>query len=362
MSSEAQQSKWQNFCQEKLTQIKPILQELGFALDKTQVHIAGERYISSSHKLVLVGSRIKDQGKVIIKVSVDDEGTTEIERERKCRQLLDQIDFAYHVFFSPAEILFTKQNGFTFLISEFIEQEKAFLERDIKEQFFLALRAFEGQEGAHATTYEHRALISKAFARYQASDYIKNVAQYEQDINLLFPDEQLKKLLTQSKEYLAKHKHIIDLYGDFLVHWDLVPHNIRVCEQKIYLLDHSSLRFGNKYESWARFINFMSLHNPSLEKMLLDYVKNNRRAHELLALKLMRIFRLIEIIWHYAHTLSKAEGNLLLLNKKRLTFWSQVLRAVYQDSFVSETIIKQYQEERDNLRSADELERQKGLH
>ena len=44
----------------------------------------------------------------------------------------------------------------------------------------------------------------------------------------------------------------------------------------MYLLDHSSLRFGNKYEGWARFRNFTTFYNRPLEEALLLYMRNNR--------------------------------------------------------------------------------------
>jgi len=122
------------------------------------------------------------------------------------------------------------------------------------------------------------------------------------------------------------------------------------------------LRFGNKYESWARFINFMTLYNQPLEQVLLDYVKDNRGQSEYLTLRLMRVFRLVEIIWYYASTLANAVGNLHTLNQKRIIFWTKVLESVLADQPVNRNIVEEYQRIRDSLRSPEEKERQKKLH
>jgi hypothetical protein len=349
------QKSWQNYRDQELTKVTPIITGLGFELDKEQVHIAGERYLSGGQKLVLTGRRKSDGQKVIIKVSGQTEGQSEINNEKKCRDILDKVNFAYHAFFSPTEILFTETSGQTILITKFIDQTKTFLERDIKEQFFLALKAFEMQEGLQATTYEHNRDIAKVFGIWDADDYINKFDKYRQTLDK-------NDLFEQAGKFLEDNKDIINLYSDFLTHWDLVPHNLRVSGHDIYLLDHSSLRLGNKYESWARFINFMSLHNPALEKLLINYVRDNRPASEYVSLRLMRVFRLIELIWHYSSTLDKADPVLKDLNQKRIVFWTEILRATLADRQIEASIITEYQKNRDRLRSNEENERQKKLH
>lgn len=196
-----------------------------------------------------------------------------------------------------------------------------------------------------------------------ASDYIKKFVKYKDRIFSLFPsDNNLKKVLTEAQKTLEKNSSTINLYSDFLTHWDFVPHNIRIKDGNIYLLDHSSIRFGNKHESWARFINFMILYNRTLEKNLLKYLRDNRSKEEILSLKLMRIFRLSEILSFYANTLSKAEGDLLILNQKRFEFWTYVLESVIHNREISDEIVDAYKHDRDKLRSKEENIRQKGLH
>ncbi len=354
---------WADYCQSEIESLKPILQDLGFVLEEEQVHISGERYVSGEKKLVLVARRLKDNLRVIIKVSSDKKGVSEIKHERASRQMLAKIKFAYHVFFTPEEILYQEIDDRIIFITKYIEQDCQFLERDTKEQFFLALKGLEVQEGVQVTTYEHAHDVSQYFGVWQASDYLQKFSEYQQAIQKLLADNQAAlAFFDQAKLFLEKNKKTIDLYTGFLTHWDFVPHNLRINKNNIYLLDHSSLRFGSKHESWARFINFMCLYNPDLVKYLLFYIKKNRPASESLSLQAMRVFRLSEIIWHYANTLERADGDLLLLNKERINFWSQLLSAVLKDKELDLAVIDQYKNKRDSLRSPEERKRQEKLH
>jgi thiamine kinase-like enzyme len=161
---------------------------------------------------------------------------------------------------------------------------------------------------------------------------------------------------------LLKNHSRIDQYGNFLTHTDFVPHNFRIKDGTLYLLDFSSLRFGNKHEGWARFLNFMTLHNRELETLLVSYVKDNRSEEELESLWLMRLFRLGEIITYYVTTLDKSVDNLLTLNQSRVVFWSEVLKAELRNERVAESIVEEYRQQRDQLRTEEEKVRQVGLH
>lgn len=354
---------WDEYCQKELNDVKPILNKLGFTLDETQVHIGGERYLISGKKLVLAGQRVGDDKKVIIKVSSDVNSSAEIIREQKSRKILGNINFAYHIFLSPEEIMFKKQNGFTILITSFIEKKSTFLELPFTEQFFLALKSFEAQEGVHATTYAHAKVIENVFGIMNSDDYIKMFKKYRETIMEMFGEnEKIKTILAKAEEFLAANKNIIEQYCGFLTHSDFVPHNIRVNGREIYLLDHSSLRLGNKYDGWARFINFMTLYNRPLEIALCDYVKKNRSEGETLSLHLMRIYRLTELMWYYTERLEKTSGDNYILSKKRIEFWTSVLEATLDNKLVSEKIIREYESERNGLRSEEESKRQVGLH
>jgi len=363
MTTSNHKTNWENYRDLELRGALPIIKDLGFKLDEKQVHIGGERFLSSGQKLVLIGRQISTSNKVVIKISSHPDQINEIKNERNHRHALKKIKFSYNKFFSPKEVVFKKVGKYYISIVEFIEQEKTFLERSQEEQFFLSLKAFETQEGVHATTYEHVSIVNKTFESLKATDYTELFNEYKNKISSLFSsDDELKKILISAKETLEKNSKTIDLYSDFLTHWDFVPHNVRINDGNIYLLDHSSIRFGNKHESWARFINFMVLYNRTLEKNLLKYLKNNRSEEELLSLKLMRIFRLGEILYFYGNSLKKAEGDLLTLNKKRFKFWTHVLKSIVNDQPISDEIVNTYKKERDSLRGQEEIKRQEGLH
>lgn len=361
------QRDWEEYRARELAALRPLLAELGFELEEEQPHTGGERYlmqaVTTAHgkKLVLIGRRTKDGKKVVIKATSDPAGIRELEFARESRRVLHRINFAYRVFRSPEEILFVKRGAHAISIHEFVVQEQGFLARPLAEQFALALKAFKAQEGAHATTYGHQRLIKKSFDRAASRDYIDSFRMFAASINAKVSDPELQRLLERGEALLAEHRETIERYCGFLTHTDFVPHNFRIVGDDIYLLDHSSLRFGNKYEGWARFLNYMALYNPRLELALSEYVRANRTPEESEALKLMRIYRLGEIIWYYADKSEKSAGDLQILNRERIRFWTRVLEAVLNDAPLSAEVLESYTRLRDALRSPEELRRQEAL-
>ena len=94
----------------------------------------------------------------------------------------------------------------------------------------------------------------------------------------------------------------------------------------------------------------------------MQYVRDNRATEELLALKLVRVYRLAELVRYYTGWLSVTEGNLNELAKARIAFWGKVLEAVLNDQEVPAAVIELYKQKRDSLRSEEEKLRQVGLH
>lgn len=358
-----EQRAWNEYCARELGKITPILRELGFELDERQPHIGGERHLTGSggRKLVLLCHQASDGLRVVVKASSDPSGIAEMEREQTCRTVLDRIGFAYETFSSPKELLYAHKGQYLIAITEFIEQDMGFLERPLEEQCMLALRAFKAQESAHAATYEHARLIRRTFGELRSEEYLRAFERNIEEILRLAPGTD-RAFLDEASVLLAAYRISIERYCGFLTHWDFTPQNIRVRDGQLYLLDHSSLRFGNKYEGWARFINFMELYNPPLSAALRQYVRDNRVPEESLALKLMRIFRLGELIRYYAGWLPRTEGNLHALAEARLAFWETVLRYVLHDEEVPAETVETYKTVRDSLRSEEEKERQRGLH
>ncbi|HEY4500905.1 MAG TPA: hypothetical protein VJI70_01380 [Candidatus Paceibacterota bacterium] len=369
MSPNSAQQSWEKYREREISKIIPVLKKLGFELEPLQPHAGGERYLmqavttAGGKKLILLGRRKKDGTRVVIKTTNDNNGIRELEHERKCRRVLQEINFTYQVFHSPSELFFGEREGRLISIQQFIEQESTFLARPIEEQFSIALKAFKAQEGAHATTYGHERLVRKTFGSMNATTYLDTFEGFKRNIFRELSDGMIpQSTLDEASKQLAKGREVIEQYGGFLTHTDFVPHNIRVRGGKIYLLDHSSLRFGNKYEGWARFVNFMTLYNPSLADALIEYVRANRTPEESLSLKLMRIYRLGEIIWYYTNTLEKSSGSLHILNEERVRFWARILAAVLHDEKITPAILDDYCHKRDTLRSEDEKLRQKNLH
>ena len=349
--------------------IKEVIASYGFTLDTLQPHILGERFLmrsittNSGHKWVLLGTRTADQVRVVIKISTDTGGKRELRHERICRTVLQKIRFAYEVFSLPEELLFTEHNNVLIAVHRFIEQDKPFLSRPLPEQFSFALHAFKAQESAHASTYEHEQLVARTFGARWSKTYLHNFTRFIETITKeSTPRGEDTLLLKRALTFLQEHTDVIDQYGGFLTHTDFVPHNFRIADRRMYLLDASSLRFGNKYEGWARFLNFMTLHNPPLAELLTEYVHANRTPEESLSLRAMRIYRLGEIWAYYAGTLRYSQGDLLTLNRARTVFWSSVLSAVLKEESVQLRTIEQYTHLRDSLRSTEEKRRQENLH
>jgi len=358
---------WSTQVTTELQTLRSLLDRAGYTLDELQPHTMGERFlmqnisITSGHKLILLGQD-RNKVKVVIKVTSDPAGVAELEQERLCRTLLETITFSYQSFFTPAEIAYWTEEGYTISIQEWIEQSSSFLARPVEDQFTLALEAFKVQESARATTASHYDQITNTFGIRTSDDYLRQATTYIDTISALDISTSILATSRKALDQLTHGRQRIEQYCGFLTHTDFVPHNFRIKNDTMYLLDTASLEFGNKHESWARFLNFMTLYNRELESHLITYLEKNRSFEERESLQLMRLYRLIEIITYYATTLSSSEHKLLELNTTRIKFWHNVLQAELQNNRVNDSIVATYQTTRDQLRSQDELIRQKDLH
>jgi hypothetical protein len=366
--SQNAKKQWQSYIDAEIQTLTPILTMHGYSLDDTQPHIQGERFLMnavtavSGKKVILFGNDNQTGRRVVIKATSDTAGKEELQHERSCRTLLKNIYFAYSSFHAPEELLYRETDGMMVTIQEYVAQTSTFLDRPTTEQFKLALEALKIQEGAHATTHKHFKDISKTFGSRDGNEYLKKFGTFATDIDTLLPEVAgVRPTLMIAMDVLKGSKECIEQYCGFLTHTDFVPHNFRIKDDTVYLLDFSALTFGNKYEGWARFLNFMTLHNPELEQYLEQYVTDNRAPEEKEALRLMRVYRLGEIIRYYAGTLANSEGDLLKLNTARVDFWHEVLKATLMRSSVSTETRDTYIQLRNSLRSDGEKERQKGL-
>lgn len=358
-------SEWEAYVAHEKARIMPFLAQRGIRLDEDQPQTIGERYLTrpvgGGRKIVLFG-RTNDRRRVVIKTSDETKGKQELKLEQDVRQMLTRLRFAYEIFSLPEVLWSDVENGI--LVTEYVEQNKPFLERPLEEQFAIALGAFKAQEAAHITTAGHEFSVADYYIK--AGEY-KKIGAYAQDIVGMLSGEKdlsarLDPLLNRTIGLIRDNEKTLDRYGGFLTHWDFIPQNFRIRDGKLYLLDLTSMRFGNKYEGWARFINFMTLYNPSLADALVAYVRLNRTREESLDLKIMRAYRLVELLRYYAAWLHKTSGTTRELARARVAFWTEVLEAVLDDREVSSAIIEAYKAKRDVLRTADEKRRQAGLH
>jgi hypothetical protein len=367
MNKPTAQATWRLYLDTALPKIRAILKQHQYSLSAQQPHIQGERFLmqalttAGGKKVILLGMAA-DGTKVVIKATNDAAGKAELHHERICRQALHNINFAYDQFHSPLELAFLEDQGYTISIQKYIEQDKSFLERSLEEQFCFSLRALQVQEGARATTKKHFVKVARIFGHRSSADYLNLHAGFLTFLKQSEAPEKCIKNVTTVNDRLQQEKNRLEQYGGFLTHTDFVPHNFRINDHTMYLLDFSSLRFGNKHESWARFLNFMTLYNPELERLLIAYVENNRASEERESLQLIRLFRLGEIIAYYTKTLKNSTDALATLNKVRVNFWNEVLAAELTNQRVSVEIVADYQKTRDQLRSPEEKERQVGLH
>jgi len=350
---------WQAKKIHELEEISKKLQFLGYSTDEHQPHMSGERYLMTKDKLVIAGKHSKTNERVIIKVSKHLEGKKEIEMEKRSRDLLKTIAFTKKEIIFPAELYFGEQDGSLVWITSYVPQEKIFVAHTLEEQFFLALRAFEAQEAFHATTFEHLKTIKNTFPVFNAEENIKKFEYFKKKILANNHEKCLSATLSTAEEFLRSNKQTIDRYSRYLVHQDFVPHNFRIKNNEVYMLDCSAVYFSNKYEGWARFLNYMLIHNPELEKLLAKYILENRGDEEYLSLRLMRVLKISELLEYYTRSLEKTTGDLRTLTEARIKFWQQALEMILADKPLPDTIRDEYISKRDALRSPDEKERQK---
>lgn len=351
---------WRSFVADEIAAISLTLSAQGITLDKEQPHVAGERYLMSGKKVVLVGKNRLGET-VIVKTSADKDGKAEIRKERNIRDTITNIAFAYQPLLTPDEIWYHEKNGRIIIVTEYIDQPKPYLQLSDPEQFELILGAFTMLEGVHATTKSHQP-VAKKLGQKQVDDYLHAAETFVASItDFMSEDDSLAELLTTALTELRANQNTITQFCGFLTHDDFALHNFRFKDGAIYLIDQSSLLFGNKHESWARFMNYMTLYNPTLEAAILRYARDNRSNEEQASLRLMRIYKLLELLTYHAGAAQTKTENVRLLSQARVSFWSDVLRAVLENRKLEPSITDQYKKTRDQLRSPSEIKRQQAI-
>lgn len=339
-----------------------ILAKHGFLLAPHQPYMSGERFLMAKTRLVLAGTRSGDTNKVIIKISNVASGREEIRTEKRVRDTLQTLSFAKKTIAFPKEVFFLDNEGVAILVTEFIEQEKIFVDYTIEEQFFMALRAFEEQEAFHATTFEHTRAIAPVFELFNSKRYQEVFHTFVETLKKECGNREATRTIAKAEKFLDEHNDTIDRYSNVFTHTDFVPHNFRIHKGVLHMLDcgdSMEVHFGNKYEGWARFLNYLYIHNPTLEHLLTDYIRINRDKEEYLSLRLMRIYKAGRLLAYYARSLKDTTGDLHALTELRLNLWNNILKCLLSDVAPKEKLISDYRKDRNALRSPEEKERQK---
>lgn len=348
---------WRDTLAAELQEVTSIASELGYTVDAIQPHLTGERYIAGGATKLVLNSR-KGEDRVVIKASKTPGGITELEREKAGRDSLTSFSFASDALKVPREIHFGTHGAYCVFITQFIEQKEVLFEKSLEERFFMALRALEAQESFHATTYEHLKEVRDRLPVFDAQAYIDSVTGFARDCENLPGAAELMRRVT---EELTNNRILLERYGGYLAHFDFVPHNLRVDGHTLWILDFSELRFGCKYESWGRLVNYLLIHDQPLAEALLSYVLHERGNDESEALRVMRIYKAALLVAFYARTLPKTEGAFRELTELRAVLWMDITQKLLDRALFPEADAPAYIAQRNALRSAEETERQKGF-
>jgi len=308
-------------------------------------------------KLVLLGKRKTDNLRVVIKVSHSPQGKVEIIKEKKVQDTLSKVIFSREDILFPQEIYYGERGAYLIRITNFIPQEKVFASYSLDEQFFKILREFEVQEGFYANTFEHLNIVKSVFPITKAEDYLKSMRDFIQNINHYSKD--LSSTISKGEELIKENLAVIDERSNYLTHTDFVPSNFRLGKDGVYMIDLSSMHFGNRYEGLARFVNYCIIYSPELGKKICEYIRKNRGEEDYLCLRLMRIYKAGFLLNHYTKIIKKTDGNLCLLTQKRIELWHKIIDSLIKDEPIDEKMVQDYKARRDELRSNEELRRQR---
>ncbi len=334
-----------------------LLRPLGFELENYQPHISGERQMKSLTKLVLIGRR-KGQ-KVLIKASKVPTEKKRIELERNIRQELETLSTASNRILLPNEIYYGMKDGFSFFITEFINQPRIFIAHNLKKQFEMVQRALESHEVIDLMAFKNIVGNNPTpMPIYKFETYLRELKKQIDYVNKNFKNSTLIATLEKAQKIFTEKAGLISSFGSCLVHDDFWPHNFRINGGKLYFLDYTAMHFGNPYVAWARLLNYMAIHNPPLEKKIIGHFKNNRRKDDLECLRLFRIYKTVFLIMYYVKMSKKVSGKLLLLTRTRIDFWRNFLNGLLEKKSLTKSNLSKYLNLRDSLRSREEKKRQ----
>lgn len=350
---------WESKIATELPKVKGLLLELGYQLDEIQPNLMGEKFLMKIDKFILSAKRISDGQKVIVKISKDSNGIKEIEADRNASKNLEKLPFALDSIKIAEEYYFDKKSGYIIFIIEFLEQETSLMKLPLDEQFYITLRAFDVLENIYLATKEHKKYVKDKFAIYTGELYLQKFTEYRDTINSILNDPHVDSIISSAKNLFLDNLNSVKKFEDFFVHEDFVQQNFRIKKDMLYFIDHEALRFGNLFETQARYLNFMLVHSPLLEKKYIEHLKINKDPERLTSLRMMRLLKCTQLLEYYAKSLQKTQGNEYAISKIRFDFWLSVLEHLMNDSVIHESIVNEFKDARNKLRSPEEIERQK---
>ncbi len=363
MRAELTKEEWNKLVSNYLHELNTLAHnlKLNLKLDQDQPNIKGERFLMSGKKVVLIGEL--DNKRSVIKYSDDASGIAEMISERENKKKFLDLDFIKSKFFFPQELYWHNNGSQALLISEYIDQGVSFITLPNAKQFKLIINLLESLEGVYIITTSHLKQINKFKDIKSVDTYLKEYDSWQGTVKKLRSDDkELITLLATCRAKLIDNYDNIKITSNYLTHTDLVPHNFRIRGDDIYFLDHTSLTFGNKYEAWARMINFMSIYNRELEHNLIEYIRRNRKAGEYEAFKAIRYYKLLQLIEYNSKSYEKSGGDLRSLCNSRIKLFKRILIATLNDSQLSEEDHAEFHQDLKKYRTKDEIERQKSIY
>jgi len=345
--------------------VAPTLAKAGFALDSedNQVHIGGERALISRDKLVLKGWRISDASRVIIKASASLAGIREIERESACRRCLAEINRSFQspIFFYPDELGFLQEDDLCISVIEYVDQDMRFLDRPLEEKLHLSLSALHAQERVTVGAVKNLAGVADRFGTITANTYLREFKAHLKNALTYFPQNLVLRSNLEHADTFFRERlcHVREHHG-FLIHSDFVPNNFRVIGSEFYYLDLGAFRFGNRYESWARYLNWLMVWDCRLEAVLVDHINEGRGREHHASLSAMRAFNIGFLIQMYSKLLPEVQENARLhaLQSGRLNLWTSALIALIHGDHMPEQTALEFAQFQESLRSEHERRRQ----
>lgn len=359
MSIQARQ-KWDEKIKSELPIIRELLSTIGVTLDEIQPNLIGEKFLMKTDKFVLNGVYAPEKARVIVKISNHKAGIKELEADRHIAQVVDKLSFSTEKIKTAKEYFYGDLGGYRVMVQEFLDQPEALIKLKLEDQYYISMRGFSVLESFYLAAKSHYKEVKSHFPILTGKDYLKTFSKYLKSVHKILNDPSVDSKLDDAYSLFKKHLKLIDKYSTYLVHEDFVPHNFRIYNNILYFIDHEALRFGNKYESWARYVNWMLVQNPPMEEKLVQHVQKIG-PEDYLNLRMMRLLKCAQLITYYAETLAKTSGDTYTLNLRRFNLWLEVLVALTNDRKLHSSFIEEYKQARDVLRTDDEKQRQKLL-